>query len=199
MALTYETCGAVILAGGTSRRMGQDKALLELAGESMVKRICRQLSPFKELLLSAGDPALSEGLPVRLVPDLYRNAGPLAGLHASLLASEKEALFCVSCDLPNYTPALAAFLMERFPEEADILVCRDQSGRVHPLCGIYTKRALPLLESQLKDGNYRVRTLLEKARCVYLDTGDYFPDSVFFNMNTPEDFQKAKEEKNRQG
>ena len=199
MALTYENCGAVILAGGASRRMGQDKARLELEGESMLARLCRQLSPFRERLLSANDPALAEGLPLRLVTDLYPNSGPLAGLHAALSAAEKPALFCVSCDLPNYTPALSAFLMARFPEDADVMVCRDKSGRVHPLCGIYTKRLLPILESQLKAEDYRVRSFLERVRCAYLDTGAFFPDSIFFNMNTPEDFQKIKEEKNRQG
>lgn len=198
MALTYETCGAVILAGGTSRRMGQSKARLELEGESMVARMCRKLSPFREKLLSTGDVELGEGLPVRLVPDRYQDSGPLAGLHAALLAAENEALFCVSCDLPNYTPELADFLLGRFPDDADAVVCRDQNGRIHPLCGIYTKNVLPQLECQLNEGNYRVRSFLEKIRCVYLDTGDRFPDDVFFNMNTPEDFQKIRKERNRQ-
>ena len=76
MSITKEKCGAVLLAGGKSRRMGQCKALLEVEGETLLQRTVRMLAAFEELWLSTNDPALSEGLPVRLVFSLANSAAP---------------------------------------------------------------------------------------------------------------------------
>lgn len=183
-------CGAVILAGGHSRRMGTCKALLEIGGESMLARMTRQLDGFEERLLSANDPALAAGLPVTLVPDIYPGAGPLAGLHAALSAAESGMLFCVPCDMPHFTPALPRLLLARYSGE-DALVCRDSTGRLYPLCGLYAKTVLPALEEQLRGGRHRVSELLGRIRCTVADMGGLVPDSVFFNMNTLADFRMA--------
>lgn len=190
MALSVKDCGAVILAGGQSRRMGQSKALLLWEGETLLSRLSRRLSLFDEVLLSANDPELGTGLPLRTVADRYPGAGPLAGLHSALSATDKQALFCVPCDQPYFSPALAEMLMEEFPAGAEAFVCRDSSQHVHPLCGIYTKAALPHITEQIeKMGNFRMMDLLPRLKCVYFDTAQYFPDQIFFNMNTPPDYQ----------
>lgn len=193
MALSPKTCGAVLLAGGQSRRMGTCKALLMVGGETMLSRLARQLEDFDERLLSANDPLLAQGLPLKLIPDVFRGAGPLGGLHAALSVTEKEALFCMPCDLPYVTRKLPRLLLENFPEDADVLVCRDSAGRVHPLCGIYRKRVLPALRAQLDSGDRRVMALLEQVRCVYLDTAGLLPDYTFYNMNTQEAFLQVSE------
>lgn len=189
MTLSIKDCGAVILAGGQSRRMGQTKALLLWDGETMLSKLSRRLSLFDEVLLSTNDPELGDGLSLRTVADRYPDAGPLTGLHSALCATDKQALFCVPCDQPYFSPALAEVLMEEFSTGAEALVCRDSLRRVHPLCGIYTKAALPHMTGQLETGNFRMMDLLPKLRCVYFDTARYFPDRVFFNMNTPIDYQ----------
>lgn len=191
MAFPIERCGAVILAGGQSKRMGRCKALLAMQGETMLSRLTRQLSPFSELLLSANDPVLARGLPVRYVPDIYENDGPAAGLHAALSAASSDALFCVPCDMPNFDPALINMLLARFTPDADAVICRDGSGRLHPLCGIYSKRALPVLREHLEQGERRMTVILEAMDCLIVDIGSILPDSTFFNMNTPEAYRLA--------
>ena len=186
MALTTQNCGAVILAGGQSRRMGRCKALLPLDGETLLARMARQLSAFDELLLSANDFSLAEGLPVRTVPDQYSGDGPLAGLHAALSATKKDYLLCVSCDLPLFTADAANCLLREFPEGADAMACVDSTGRVHPLCGIYAKSALPVFQRQLEQGRFRMKELLELLDCRSFFTTGYFPDRVLLNVNTPE-------------
>ncbi len=199
MPWTTKTCGAVILAGGASRRMGTCKALLKIGGETLLARLARQLATFEERLLSANDPALGEGLPLRRVADQYPGAGPLAGLQAALSAAEKEALFCLPCDLPCYSPQLAQLLLERFPAGARAMICRDSTGRVHPLCGIYTKGVLPALNALLESGERRVMALVQAVDAAVLDTGGLLPDQVFFNMNTPESFQHLIQETQETG
>lgn len=157
----------------------------------MLSRLVRQLSCFSELLLSANDPGLARNLPVRYVPDIYENAGPAAGLHAALSAASSGALFCVPCDMPNFDPLLIEVLLARFASDADAVICRDGSGRLHPLCGIYSKRALPVLCRHLECGERRVTAIAESLRCSIADTGAILPDSTFLNMNTPEAYRLA--------
>ncbi len=183
------TCGAVILAGGRSRRMGTCKALLRLEGGTMLERAAGQLTAlFDEVLLSANDPALGLGLNLRVVPDIWRECGPLGGLHAALAATGKDALFCNPCDLPRFTAELPLLLLERMNPEADAIVCRDGGGRLHPLCGIYRRRVLPALEARLQGGERRVTALIEGLSCQILETEGLLSDGVFENMNTPESY-----------
>ena len=177
--------GAVILAGGSSSRMGRCKAEIVIGGETLLARTVRQLTDFPECLLSANDPALAAGLPVRRVADLYPGAGPLAGLEAALTETACEALVCVPCDLPNLTAAVPRLLAERFSPELDALVLADSGGRLHPLCGVYHRRALPAIRRQLEQGEWRVLDLLPHLRWARLS--GVVPDRVLYNLNTPED------------
>ena len=179
------TFGGLILAGGRSRRMGQCKATLTVRGETLLEHTVRQLAGFPELWLSANDSELAKGLPVRLVTDRFPGAGPLAGLEAALSASGCDALVCVPCDLPNLTPAVPRLLTERFSPEQDALVLSDSTGRLHPLCGVYHRRALPVIRRQLERGERRVSDLLPHLRWACLSRE--IPDRVLYNLNTPED------------
>ena len=179
------TFGAVILAGGRSRRMGQCKAELVIGGETLLAHTVRQLAGFPELWLSANDPKLAEGLPVRLAVDRHPGAGPLAGLEAALSAADCDALVCVPCDLPNLTADVPRLLTERFSPALDALVLADSGGRLHPLCGVYHRRALPAIRRQLERGERRVLDLLLHLRWDSL-SGE-IPDRVLYNLNTPED------------
>lgn len=192
MAISPNTCGAVILAGGASRRMGRCKALLPVDGQTMLARTRALLTGFDEVLLSANDPALESDL-VR-VADRWPDAGPLAGLHAALCRTKKEALLCLPCDLPYLSPAVPRLLLEAMPEEAAVLICRDSTGRLHPLCGIYRTCVLPVLEGCLRRGEHRVMAFVARLPYACVDTGGIVPDQVFFNMNTPEDYRRAVQE-----
>lgn len=192
MAISAKNCGAVILAGGQSRRMGRCKALLELEGETLLSRLAKQLGGFEELLLSVNDPQIAAGAPGRLVPDIYPGLGPLAGLHAALTAEKVERLLCVSCDLPYFTAALAETLLSAFPPDADALVCVDGNGRVHPLCGIYAKTALPVIERRLRNRQLKMLDLLAELRTVHFPIPERFPAKILTNVNTPEAFAGVK-------
>ena len=159
----------------------------------MLHRLAGALSFFEERLLSANDAALGAGLSWTVVEDRFPGLGPGAGLHAALLASKKEALLCVSCDLPAFSEQAARCLLAQFPGDCAAMVCRDGTGQLHPLCGIYTKQMLPALERRLSAGHCRMTELLEDAPTTVLDTAGLLPDGVFFNMNTPADHRRAEE------
>lgn len=191
MSISLEACEAVILAGGQSRRMGCCKALLEVDGETLIARLAQQLSAFGGLWISTNSTELAKGLPGRMVKDRYPGLGPMAGIHAALLAAEREYLFCVSCDLPFFTGQVAAAMLEAFPQNGQAMACVDSTGQVHPLCGIYAKSALPVLERRLRQERLRMTELLEELQYQPFFTCGRFSDRVLDNVNTPEAFAIA--------
>lgn len=193
MALSPVNCGAVILAGGQSRRMGQCKALLDLGGETFISRLAGQLAAFDELLISTNDEAVAAGVPGQMVRDIYPGLGPLAGLHAALSVSRKDYIFCVSCDLPYFTAQAAAVMLENFQWSMDAMVCVDSAGRIHPLCGIYAKTALPAVERQLRNGQLRMWDLLKVLQTARFSISGSFSDNVLANVNTPEALARVLE------
>ena len=191
MSLSFRDCGAVILAGGKSRRMGTCKAELRVGGISMSERIAAQLSGFDEVRLCIGahTPPVQSALPC--IRDIRPDAGPLGGLHAALSLTEKAAVFITPCDLPYFSEEIPALLLQHMSESADAIVWRDGSGRLQPLLGVYRTRVLSPLCAQLERGQYRVRDLLELIPFEVLDAASLLPDTVFMNMNTPEDYRRV--------
>ena len=193
MALTIEACGAAILAGGQSRRMGACKPLLRMDGETMIGRLAGQMESFPELWISANDPKVAQGLPGRLVRDRCPGLGPLAGLQAVLEQSGRPYVLCVACDMPGFCRELAHAMLAEFPPEADALICADSTGRRHPLCGIYARSVLPVLTRRLKAGDLRMQGLLEEIHTRTFSIAGRFPDRVLWNINTPEEFRRLRE------
>ena len=159
----------------------------------MLEHISHQLRIFSERWLSANDPALGDGFPGRTVPDIHLGCGPLAGLHAVFQQTQKDWIFCVTCDMPHFIGEVASAMLEAFPPEADAMVCVDSSGQTHPLCGIYARTVLPALEQHLLAGDLRVMTLLSELRTIPFETASRFSDSTFLNINTPASYDALPE------
>ena len=117
-----------------------------------------------------------------LFSDLRPGCGPLGALESVLSAMRSDAALCVACDLPFFTRELGQAMLRAFREGADCLICRDETGRVHPVCAIYHRRALPVVTGQLQVGDFRMMHLLANLKT------DYFPVTAaqMQNANTPE-------------
>jgi len=189
MSIDLKQCDAVILAGGKSRRMGTCKALLPWKGKPLICHIAGALAPFDTIWISANDMTIAAVTGLPCVQDFYPDAGPLAGLQAALEATEKEYLLCVPCDLPNFRWELASALLNSFQEHSEAVVCRDSTGRVHPLCGIFKKTTLARLTHLLEKHSFCVMAFLDQISYTILDTSGRFPDSLFCNLNTMYDYQ----------
>ena len=184
------TFGALVLAGGSARRMeGRNKALLELDRRTFLSYLEEALGDFEEKLLSTRDPVLAEGTGFLPIPDRTAGLGPLEGLRQALTVCRSDALVVSACDTPLFSAELARFLV-RSLGESDLLVCRDRQGGVHPLCGVYTKNCLPAIESLLSSGERRVRRVLDLVPATVLSLADTpFPDRLLFNVNTPQELE----------
>mgnify|MGYP001169633843 FL=1 len=181
-------CGALLLAGGKSRRMGADKAGLLWNGQPFVALIARQLAVFEERLFSVGAARVPLPPAWRSVADVYPDCGPMGGLHAGLSACRSPYLAAVSCDLPLLESSLPLHLFSLACGDWDAVVPVTPDGRMHPLCAVYRKDLVPLLEARLQAGNYRLMDALASCRLRRVPVDGAFA-RMLTNVNTPEDYQ----------
>ena len=189
------TIGGLILAGGQNRRMGglPKAALRDSAGVRFLDRIAGAMGSPAERLLSTNTPALAEGTSFTPVPDRFPDTGPLGGIASALLFCRSDGLLTVSCDVPLVTPELFDFLRSFQDRGWPAWAVEDRTGRLHPLCGVYTKECLSLLLSQLDQGQRRVTRFFQSVggQVVSL-AGTSIPDTALANVNTPEEWDRLR-------
>lgn len=178
-----------ILAGGKSSRMGTDKALLMIKNEPLLKRIIRLIEPLCGSIAISGQNADYVKFNVKIIPDLYSDCGPIAGIHSSLKHSHSDWNLLVSVDVPFLNEKLIRNLISS-TGEFDCIIPEHTSG-VEPLIGLYHKRILPIVEEMIKNGDYKLMYMLSKLNVRYLDCNSLihkYP-RLFMNINRPEDYQ----------
>lgn len=187
--------GCAILAGGKSSRMGQDKALLTYENTSFIQKLCDELAFFEEKYIARGsNPDCSQGEWKR-VDDIYPDRGPIGGIHGVLSTCDSEAMFFVSCDMPLLQRDLVERFCELFDKDTDAVIAVSADGRTHPLCGVYRKSVVTLLERQILSGNNRLMNVLEQLQVVYIKL-DERESLQLKNINTQEEYCKFLEERN---
>jgi molybdopterin-guanine dinucleotide biosynthesis protein A len=180
----------LVLAGGRARRMGGGlKALVPFRGWPMLAHAIEALRPHcGRLLISANhpEPFAPFGLPV--VPDAGLGRGPLAGIHAGLLAARGAPVLVLACDMPLVRAEDLAPLVEA-GRRADVVIYGHERG-LEPLVGWYGPGVLPALEELLAADVRRVSALFERVRTTVLPWGG--PLAGFANANHPEDLARLE-------
>ena len=175
-----------VLTGGKSSRMGTDKSMLVLDGYTFLELILHTVQIFDRISLSAARPA--DPSPYPIIPDIVSSAGPAGALQAILAAAETPHVMIVPCDTPLLTRKTILAMYAELDETADAVVLRC-GWRDYPVIGIYRKRILPVLETMLRDKNYRMKDLLSQVRTRYHVTAN---EKEIFNVNTPEDLETIR-------
>ncbi|MEQ6388529.1 molybdenum cofactor guanylyltransferase [Bacillaceae bacterium S4-13-58] len=186
-------CG-VILAGGQSRRMGTNKALLPLNGKQAIGHILDEVSTVVESSVIISNEIESYSfLQIPVYQDIHPGKGPLAGLESVMENVESEWYVIIACDMPLISRKIIGELID----EADLCdaVVPKVEGRKHPLMGVYHRSVLSIVKECIKNNELRMESLLQKISVKY-KTSFQVEDSVvqkhFFNMNHPEEYENAK-------
>jgi molybdopterin-guanine dinucleotide biosynthesis protein A len=187
----------IVLAGGVSQRMGQNKAFLELAGRPLIEVVIeRMASVCVEVLVVAGDVRPYVGSEARLVEDRLRGVGALGGLHAGLEAATHELTLVVGCDMPFLNPdLLRAFA--GWVEGFDVAVLRHTDGKyLEPLHGAYRRTCLSAIEAVIRARRRRTVSFFPHVRVRYVTPADVIPFDPdlrsFHNVNTPQEWEAAQ-------
>jgi molybdenum cofactor guanylyltransferase len=177
---------AVILAGGKSSRMGEDKSLIRIGGVPMLEMLARQLTPLvNEVLISSNDSVSHGFLGLPLVPDESPGCGPIMGILSCLSAARYEKVFFTPCDIPGLPAGFITGLLAR-AETADVVMALDAKGRYEPLLAVYSRRLVPLLRDLVSAGQRRIVSILEQPG-VKADFVSLAGQSWYRNLNSPED------------
>ncbi len=190
--------GAIILAGGDSKRLGRPKALLDFHGRTLIKIVVERLkSHFHCLTLVTDRPDLYRGLPVRLVGDILvgPKKSPLRGIHAGLSTSDLPYQFVAACDMPFLNLDLIKY-MAGFIAGYDAVVPRI-GDYYQPLHAFYRRSCIKTIEKQLERERYKVTDFYANLKTRYIGPEEIFrfdPDQEsFFNINTFSDYNQALE------
>ena len=187
-----------VLAGGRGRRIGRDKAMVELDGRPLISYPVGALrsAGLDVVVALRGGQEVPAGLEdVSVVRDEFEDAGPLGGLHALLKWMPGEWVLVVSCDQPFVRVNLLHGIISHSECAADAVVARSPE-RLQPMPGLYRKSCLPVVDGALRRGEHGMRDVLnglpryelagEDLDCLDLE------HSSFVNVNTPKDLLRAR-------
>jgi len=181
---------AIILAGGSSSRMGHDKSMLPISGKPMIKRIHEQLRPFfAQILISSNDVALHGFLGSTVVADDVAGRGPMMGIVSALRASANALNFVIACDMPEVDTALMRSLLRK-ARNRDVVVPRVGTDLYEPLFAVYNKSAFPAMEECLRSGNNKIIDSFSHLGVQYVD----LPGKQIRNINTRVEYHGLVEE-----
>ena len=177
---------AIILAGGKSRRMGEDKSLLSIYGKPMIAHIAERLSShFDNIIIGANDIDKYKFLNYPVVPDKEKDCGPLMGILSCLERSDSDLNFVTACDIPDIDVGLIRKMLTE-SDNFDIVVPRTENGRYETLFAVYRKSIIPYAKEIITNGQRRIVKIFDKVRVKSIDVGE---NDWQKNLNTKKDYK----------
>ena len=190
----FHNITGIILVGGKSRRMGRDKAFLQVAGKTLFERVLEIFRESFDRIALVGDRAerfAAYGLPV--LPDIYPGSA-LGGLYTALYHAETEYVFVSPCDLAFPSREILHYLCS-LRDGFDAVVPNTVHG-FEPLFALYAKSCLGSMRALLESGNFCAYAYYPQIRVRYVqdeEIAHFNRDGrSFVNVNTPEEFDKIK-------
>lgn len=178
-----------VLAGGRSRRMGRDKALIPLASSTMLEHVVARCRPPSGAVLLSGPFERLGDFPWGVVPD--RGAGgPLAGIQALASEATTELLAVVPCDMPYLEASTLEPLLALVSDGCEVAFFEGRAGEPEPLpCVLRARAAARAAGELLNASSRRILALQERLRIGLASRPE--DEKVFGNVNTPEDLEAA--------
>lgn len=181
-----------ILAGGKSRRMGSDKATLELGETSMLGHLVNIVQEMAWPFAVISSNELHRSANYRIVGDSVQEKGPMGGLYTALNYANSSWVMLLACDMPALSRSLINAMIKQTKNiSADILVASYQ-GKLHPLFACYNVNILPKVHARIESNHLEMRDLIlsENYQTMKLDSLIDNKSDPLININTPEDYDK---------
>jgi len=191
--VSREPATLIVLAGGEAKRLGFPKHHLAVDGVRVIDTLHEKLGPlFVETIVVGRN---IEDLPsgVRVAEDRFAVRSPLVGIHAGLSTSRTDLTFVVACDMPYVEPSLVAHLLD-LSSGVDVIIPVVR-GYFEPLCAVYRKTCLEVIEKLIEGGILKVSELYDLVRLHEVGERQVRRhDSElksFVNLNVPEGIESA--------
>ena len=191
---------AVVLAGGKSKRFGEDKNQIKLGDKTLLEHVLSKINnKFEEILIvSSHNLEIKKSENITIIPDCFDDFGPLAGVLSSMKwIKENQKQYKWVATFPSDTPFFDISIIEEYKKKINIndssLYFIRSNNKRHNIFGLWSIDLLDVLEDDLKNNNFRkVEDWADKigVKTIDIEVNEFDP---FFNINTKEDFEKAKE------
>jgi molybdenum cofactor guanylyltransferase len=187
---------AFILAGGWSRRMGRDKAFLELGGRTLLDRameLANAVSPSVRIVASQ-----EKFLTIaRTIEDVFPDCGPLGGIHTALASTTTELNLVLAVDSPFIKADFLTYMIAQATQVSALVTVPEAGKRLQPLCAVYRRDFRDVAERALKKKKNKIDALFADVDTRVISEPEItrvgFSAKMFQNLNTPEEFAKAQE------
>lgn len=182
----------IILAGGKSSRMDEDKAFIPFSGKPLIEIMINKLTQiYAELIIITNKPRFYEKYGLKTHPDILKGRGPLGGIYTGLITSKDKYNFIAACDMPFLNLDLVRYMIKEIDDYDAVIP--EYNGRLQPLCGIYSKNCIIPIESTLSANNLKVTDLLQHVEVKLISEEEVKrldPEGLSFtNINTKKDYQ----------
>lgn len=203
----YSDVTGIILSGGKSTRMGENKSLLKIGNRTVIEIVLELTNLlFDKVILVTNDPDEYAFLNIRMYEDIFPGKGPLSGIHSGLSYSGTDRNLIISCDMPLMKKEMLEYLIN-YPADKPVTIARAD-GFIQQLCGIYNKRCLLYAdkilktaiaeegrESDQKKRGCKVLDLISITGAEIIDAEKlpFYEKDIYFNMNRKDEFEYVKE------
>ena len=187
----------VIQAGGQSRRMGTDKALIPFQGQPLICRVIQRVSSIAdEIIVTTNRPHDFEFLDYPLITDLIPGRGALGGVYTALSAASQPMVALVACDMPFVNHELLEAQRTALLEHNADLVIPRLDGGLEPFHAIYDRDScLPHILQSIQQDRWRVDSWFSKVNIHFFEKAEICQHDPhlksFWNVNTPEELENA--------
>ncbi len=175
--------------------MGADKAFLELGGRTLLARALELAKTVAAQVQLVGDKAKFAPFGT-VVEDIYPGRGPLGGIHAALMSTTTDFNLMLAVDLPFIGPQFLMYLLSEAQRTKAVVTVARTGGGFQPLCAVYRKEFADVAEQALQAGNNKIDSLFRRVNTRVIDEEELakagFDIRIFQNLNTPEDWDRAK-------
>lgn len=176
-----------VLAGGASKRMGRDKALLPFHGTTLVEHVAQTVRQAAGSVALIGDPDRLSHLGLPVFADQLPSCGPASGIYTALRVTDANWNLVVACDMPAVPVEILNELMCRAEtEDAGCVAAAGPSGAPEPLCAVYHRRCLPVFERAIRDGRVKMRDVVSEIGVKVMPV----PAAALVNVNTPAEWSE---------
>lgn len=190
-----------VLAGGKSERFPPNKLFARIGGKTVIEHTISRLSGSgRPLILIANKEEDYRFLGYPVYTDIYKGKGPISGIHAALGYAGTEWVWMIGGDMIYAEPGLADILLPKAPD-TDCVIPVNRNGQYEPLYGLYRESCLPVLEELIVNRKkYSILELYPIVRTVRVGWEEIreagFRESIFTNINSPEDLTGLSNSKN---
>ncbi len=183
-----EKISGVVLAGGQSRRFGRDKGLYVYKNKPLALHAAEILEPLcDEIIISSNKPAEYAPLGFRVISDIYKNCGPLGGIHSGLSHAAHDKVAFIACDTPHIPASIYSFLLQHQQSYDAIMPAHGQY--IETLCAVYHKGSLVQITASLENKTYKILDAHKDlmVRYISVEAEDFYSPEIFHNINYQDD------------